>query len=180
MKLRKLPRALLAAAAVLAVAGALALAETVYVAVSSARLLDKADDVDGKVVKYLKHGEKLERVEHGEVWDRVRQTGPEGDRVSGYVRTRNLSTDKPAGDEPGKFWKIFAAGADKPEGGATMGAEGLGPAGAEYTKRNNAEAGRKIVEERMDPMKFDLKALDLFMREGRLGDYAAAREEKKK
>jgi hypothetical protein len=176
MKLRKLPRALLVAAAALAAAGALALAETVYVKVTSARLIDKPDDVDGKVLKYLKHGEKLERLEHGEVWDKVRRAGKPGEAsVEGYVRSRNLSTQEPAGDQPSKFWKLFAAGTDKPEGGATMGAEGLGPAGAEYTRRNNAEAGRKIVEQQMDTMQFDAKALDKFMREGQLGDYAPAK-----
>jgi hypothetical protein len=66
------------------------------------------------------------------------------------------------------------AGNHAQQGGATMGAEGLGPAGAEYTKRNNAEAGRKVVEEKMDTMKLDPKALDAFQREGRLGDYAGS------
>jgi len=174
MKLRELPRALVVAAVALTVAGALALAETVYVTVTSARMVDKPDDFDGKVVTYLKHGEKLERTERGDGWDKVRRAGQSGQAAEGWVRARNLSTDKPDSGEPSKFWKVFAAGTSKPEGGATMGAEGLGPAGAEYTKRNNAEAGRKIVEGKMDTMKLDPKALDAFQREGRLGDYAAS------
>jgi hypothetical protein len=175
MKLRDLPRAALVAAVALALAGALALAETVYVTVTSARMVDKPDDFEGKVVTYLKYGEKLERLERGNGWDKVRRpaTGS-GQAAEGWVRSKNLSADKPASDEPSKFWKLLSIGSDKPEGEATMGPEGLGPAGTEYTKRNNAEAGRKIVEDKMDAMKLDPKALDAFQREGRLGDYAAA------
>jgi hypothetical protein len=126
------------------------------------------------VVAYLKHGEKLERLERGSGWDKVRRTDQSGQKAEGWVRSKNLSTDKPASDEPSKFWKLLSIGSDKPEGEATMGPEGLGPAGTEYTKRNNAEAGRKIVEGKMDTMKLDPKALDAFQREGRLGDYAAS------
>ncbi len=176
MRLRSMPRALALAAVGVVLVGALALAGSVYVTVTSARLVDKPDDFDGKVVAYLKHREKLELLERAGDWDKVRRTGSDGKVVEGWVRSRNVSAKEPPSSEPGKFWKVFAVGTDKPEGGATMGAEGLGPAGKEYTRRNNAEAGRRIVEEKMDTMQFDPKALDAFQREGLLGDYAGKKE----
>jgi hypothetical protein len=181
MKPREFPRAVLAALAVVALLGALAVAETVYVKVSSANVYDQPDSFDGKQLARLKLRDKLERLSHGEEWDKVRLTDSSGKTVEGYVLTRNLSTDEPDSGEPSKIWKLFGSGPSRSEGGATAGAEGLGPAGREYTKQNNVENGRLVVEQQMDtmydkPEKVDrfMKELDKFMHDGRLGDYAAA------
>lgn len=181
MRLREYPRAALAALAVLLAVGALALAETVYVKVSSANIYDKPDSFEGKVLARVKLRDKLERLSHGEEWDKVRLTDASGKTVEGFVPARNLSTSEPDSGELPWYWKWARNSPSGAGSGGTMGAEGLGPGGREYTRQNNVENGRRVVEDQMDtmydkPEKIDrfAKELDQFMRDGRLGDYAAA------
>ncbi len=171
MKLRKVPRAVLVAMAVVAAAVAGALAETVYVKVRNTRMVDKPDTYKGKLVKRLYHREKLERLKKGKKWDKVKS----GDKT-GYVRSRDLARKRPADvRKQGSGWKWLPGSKDPT---FTAGTRALGPLGKEYTKKNNLEKGRKVVEERMDKMKLDLDKLEKFQREGRVGDFAGEEEQK--
>lgn len=170
MRRRWIPAAAAAAALALAFA-ALALADTVYVKVATARVLDKPDAFDGRQLARVNYGDRLERTGAAEGgWTRVRLTAG-GRSVEGFVRDRNLSTEKPPSTrrEGGVVDWLAGGGTDDP---GTAGARGLTQMGREYTKRNNLEAGRKVVEEVMDKMKLDARELEKFQREGRLGDYA--------
>jgi len=165
MRLRETPRALLAALALAALAGALALADTVYVKARNARMLDKPDAYEGKLVKRLDYRDKLQRTEKGEEWDKVESSGQ-----AGYVRSRDLDTKQPPDTrEQGSGWTWAQGGSDPT---FTAGTRALGPLGKQYTSTNNLEAGRRVVEDRMDKMQLDPRKLEAFQREGRVGEFA--------
>jgi len=154
------------ALAALAAVVAGALAETVYVRVRNTRMVDKPDVYKGKLVKRLYHRDKLERLQKGKKWDRVRS----GEKT-GYVRSRDLATRRPRDvKKQGAGWKWMGSSKDPT---FTAGTRALGPLGKEYTKLNNLEKGRAVVEGRMDKMKLDLEKLEKFQREGKVGDFAA-------
>jgi len=181
MRLRSLPRVAVLAGALVALAALAALAETVYVKVATARILDKPDAFEGKELKRAGFRDKLERLEKlPSGWDRVRLKSKSGEITEGYVRTSNLSTEQPKESKQGsnRLLTALAGGQGGPENVKTAGAEGLTEMGRDYTKNNNLEKGRLIVEGTMDKMTTDLKAHEAFLREGRLGDYAAPRPQK--
>jgi len=180
MRRRDLSRAGVLALFLLGLLGLAALAETVYVKVASARVLDKPDAFEGKELKRVSFRDKLERLETlPDGWARVRIKSGSGEVTEGYVRDGNLRTKQPKESKEGKgFWGTLAGGRGGPESVKTAGAEGLTEMGRGYTKTNNLEKGRIVVEETMDKMTVDLKAHEAFLREGRLGDYAAPRAAK--
>jgi hypothetical protein len=162
MKLREFPRALLAALAVLGLLGALAVAETVYVKAGAARMVEKPDAYS-KVLKRPKYREQLDRLEKGEKWDKVSYDG-----AVGYIRTEDLDTSKPK-DNLNPAW---SGGAGSSDTTFTAGTRALGPLGQQYTKENNLEKGRGVVEGIMDKMAPNPEKLDAFQREGRVGEFA--------
>lgn len=165
MKLGSVPRAVLVAVFAVVVVGALALADTVYVKARNARALDKPDAYEGQVVKRLVYRDKVERKQKGGEWDTV-----EVDGKTAYVRSRDLDTRQPEDvNEQGKGWG-WAKDSSDPT--FTAGARGLGPLGQEYSKQNNIEAGRKVVEEKMDKMKLDAARLEAFQKAGSVGEFA--------
>lgn len=167
MKSRNKVRAGLLAAAIVAVVGLAALAETVYVTARSARVVEKPDSF-GKTLKHVVRGDKLERLERGEKWDKVKVD----DKV-GYVRTENLARKMPrqSGGGFGKFAAIVGGG-DGSDTGHAAGTRALGDLGRKYTAEHDLEKGRIVVEETMDKMVLDLEKLEAFQREGKLGEFA--------
>ena len=163
MKMRGLPRALMLAAAGVALAGALALAETVYVRVSNTRVVDKPDLYEGKLVKRLYYRDRLDRTEKGGKWDKVTVDG-----TVGYVRSDDLDTSKPADNRN----LPLSGGQSTSDPTFIAGTRALGPLGKKYTSEQNLEAGRKVVEEAMDKMAPQPDKLDAFQREGRVGAFS--------
>jgi len=150
------------AAAAVVLAGALALAETVYVKVSNARVVEKPDPYS-KLIRRLQYGDRLERTERGDKWDKVAVDG-----ATGYVRTEDLDTSRPK-DNRNPAW---SGGPSSSDPTFTAGSRQLGPLGRKYTAEHNLEAGRRTVEEVLDKLAAEPDKLDAFQREGRVGAFA--------
>jgi hypothetical protein len=144
--------------------------------VATARVLDKPDPVDGTQLARTFYRDRLERLDRGESeYTKVRYKTSDGKTGEGFVGTRNLATKEPpeSTDEGNAALNWMASGAEpKVSSPASAGARGLTQIGRDYTKANNYEAGRVVVEGQMDKMTLETAALEKFLREGRLGDYA--------
>jgi hypothetical protein len=168
MRIRSVPRAVLIALAAVAVLGLAALAETLYVNVRSTRMVEKKDPL-AKKVKRLYYAEPVEVLKREGKWARVKSGEEEG-----YVYVADLVSKRPkVKEKKGAGWQ-WLPGRKDPQFAA--GTRALGPLGREYTKNNDLEKGRHVVEDIMDKMKLDVEALEKFQKEGRIGEFAAREE----
>jgi len=173
MKLRRVPRSLALAMALVAVAALAAVAETVYVIRTTAPMYKEKDELDPDSAEMLPHGEKLERLKKEGSWSKVRRLKS---KTEGYVKTRNLSRSKPKGEKTkvGWGWKLLGAGSksSRTTNPGTAGAEGLGEVGREYARQHNMDDARKLFEAIQEEREVDPKALLKFQKEGKVGDFA--------
>ncbi len=171
MKLKKIPRSVALALALVAAVALVAVAETVYVIRTTAPMYKDKDALDPDDAVTLKHGDKLERLAQEGRWSKVRN----GKEV-GYVKTRNLSRKKPKAEKTdvGWGWRLLGAGgkSSRATNPGTAGAEGLGEVGREYARQHNMDESRKLFEAIMEERKVDAKELLKFQKQGKLGDFS--------
>lgn len=137
--------------------------ETVYARRPSVTIRSSQDPFESKVVARVRYGEKIEVLERGDRWLRVRYRGAEG-----FVHAANVSDRKPRDlDERG----AVRLGAGDVSGGAA--ARPFGEVARTYGA-NHPKADMAAVQtmERIVEDKKWTERLDAFQRAGRLGDYA--------
>jgi hypothetical protein len=154
-----------------AAAGAVALAETVYVKASSTLMFEDRDPFKKQKTRRLYYGNELEVVGKDAEWTRVRcKDAGDGGLSEGFVRSADLSPRRPKQTAVLTGQKRASMTAEDPA--FTAGSRQLGPLGHKYANENGLAAGAKIVEQVMDPMVADFDKLTAFQRDGRVGDFA--------
>jgi hypothetical protein len=171
----KLKRVSLVAGSTLAMVGLfclVAFGETVYVKSRSALILDVKDPIKARKTQRVYYGQRLERIEKGGRYDKVRLVSDTSGAVliEGYIRSVDLSRKRMKRTtvlSGRKRTSMTSTGSV-----FTAGSRQLGPLGTQYAKENNLQVGQKVVEEVMDKMAPDDKSLEAFQRAGLVGDFA--------
>lgn len=145
-----------------------ALAETVYVQGKTAKLRAGKSSLD-RVVADLKFGDPLEVVRKDGSWFEVRTAAG----VSGWIFANKTSATKPSGgdDELAKLGQTFRR-TEPSEVTASAGARGLDKVSEGYANRAGITKKQRDAVDRMTAYQITDQAVEDFLKEGGLGEYA--------
>lgn len=141
-------------------------AASLYVRASGTDLKDKGSPAGATLTK-LDIGTKVDVVAKEGSWVKVNVKTPDKKERTGYIFAAKLSEDKP---DKERFGGAVTASAS--EGDSALALRGLSATSEKYAERKAIKPEDIAAVKAMENRKVDQAAIDRFLREGKLGEYA--------
>ena len=162
----KRTRLSLAVAILLLVFASSAAAASLYVRANGTEMKEKPGPGGAPITK-LDIGTKVEVLAKEGAWVKVSVKTADKKEKTGYVFAQKLSEDKP---DKERFGGTVTASAS--EGDSALALRGLSATSEKYAERQSIKPGDIAAVKEMEKRKADPAAMDKFLREGKLGEYA--------
>lgn len=152
---------------ILFILSGVALAETLYVIVKSAKVRAGVTSLD-IIMDTVHYGDAVESIGKENDWVRVETKS----KAQGLIHISKLSSSQPASDQNsyGIVTTIVRSTASQPT--VSAGARGLDKVAEGYAEGSGISSESRAAVDKMTSYQIDDKQLEAFLKEGGLGDYA--------